>query len=640
MVRAGFAAAIGGMLFAGTCAWAVSPVEDFGNLPAISQATISPDGKHLATVEPVDGRPVVLVYDVDPKPGAKPVGFDEPGGTPVGIYWANDDRLICLYNAVVNQATAQGMFLRNNSRAISVSISGKDPAILMKGQLAFKINGSTISILGRDPDGSHVYLAAYGLEGNVDLFRADVEDEDAKMVGAGTDTTGDWVMGLNGVPIARIDYYPGGSTSPFPIAHVFVNGKDGWRDSLQYQTVGPRQATVEGLTQDGSALAIERLGTRDTRGLDSFPLTGDEARTLFADPLYDVDGAVSDLWTGAIIGAHYVGDMPKTVWFDDGIARIQRGLEKAIPGQTVEIVSFDARRENFIVTSTNSRNPPVYWIYNATTHQLKALAAAYPNLQPADLGETRPYPYKARDGLDIHAYLTLPPGAAAKNLPLVVFPHGGPELRDDAGFDWWAQFMVSRGYAVFQPNFRGSGGYGWDFRLAGFGQWGLKMQDDITDGVKKLIADGMVDPKRICIVGASYGGYAALAGATFTPELYACAVSVAGVSNIANLVGGSDASDYWRARIGDIETQEDAMDKVSPALHAANVRGPILLMHGDHDVTVPFGQSNLEQIALKKAGKQVELITLENDDHYLNLASTRIKMLQEIEKFLAANIGR
>jgi dienelactone hydrolase len=638
MVRRILAVAFGSILFS-AAASATPSVEDFGNLPAISQAMISPDGKHLATVEPVDGRPVVLVYDVDPKPGSKPVGFDEPGGTPVGVYWANDDRLICLYNAVVNQATSQGMFMRNNSRAISVSISGKDPAILLKNFLAFKINGSTIDILGRDPDGQHVYMAAYGLDGNIDLFRADVDDEGGKIVAAGTAETGGWVMGLNGAPAARLDYYPGGAKSPFPLEHVFVVDKDGWRDAMTFQTIGPESATVAGVTQDGTALVVDRLGKRDTHGADAFPFSGAPAITLFGDPKNDIEDILTDNWTGAVIGVTYEADVQQTVWFDPTLARIQHGLEKALPGEIAVIVSYDAKRENMIVASSNSRNPPTYWLYSSQTHQLKALAASYPSLQPTDLAETRPYPYKARDGLDIPAYLTLPPGKAPKNLPVVIFPHGGPELRDGAEFDWWAQFMVSRGYAVLQPNFRGSGGYGWNFRLAGFGQWGLKMQDDISDGVKKLIADGIADPKRICIVGASYGGYAALAGATFTPDLYACAVSVAGISNIANIVGDSGGSDFWRSRIGDIDTEEAKMDRVSPALHAANVRVPILLMHGSRDVTVPIGQSNLEQIALKKAGKQVQFITVDGDDHHLNLASTRIRVLQEIEKFLADNIG-
>jgi dipeptidyl aminopeptidase/acylaminoacyl peptidase len=275
------------------------------------------------------------------------------------------------------------------------------------------------------------------------------------------------------------------------------------------------------------------------------------------------------------------------------------------------------------------------------------IAKAYPDLSPADLGEEKPYPYKSRDGLDIHAYLTLPPGKAPKNLPTVIFPHGGPAYRDRLAFDWWAQFMASRGYAVLQPNFRGSSGYGVTFRDAGNGQWAGKVQDDITDGVHKLIADGIADPKRICIVGASYGGYAALAGATFNPNQYACAISYAGIADLQLFidrdvyVGGdeSESSSLWEARIGAGKSETSKLDAMSPYAHADQVKIPILLIHSSKDVTVPIEQSQIENKALLSAGKNVQFITLDGDDHYLSLGATRVQLLKEVEKFLAAHIG-
>ncbi|MEJ0042064.1 MAG: prolyl oligopeptidase family serine peptidase [Rhizomicrobium sp.] len=226
-------------------------------------------------------------------------------------------------------------------------------------------------------------------------------------------------------------------------------------------------------------------------------------------------------------------------------------------------------------------------------------------------------------------------------------PHGGPDLRDWIRFDWWAQFLANRGYAVFQPNFRGSKGYGHAFTDAGLGQWGLKMQDDITDGVKALIADGTADPKRICIVGASYGGYAALAGATFTPDLYACAASISGVADLGRMIDyerkmhgrHSGSVSFWQSRIG---APDDAarIDATSPALHADRVRIPILLMHGKLDTTVPYAQGEAERDALERAGRKVEFATFDVDDHYLTLASTRLQMLTNLERFLKANIGQ
>jgi len=210
-------------------------------------------------------------------------------------------------------------------------------------------------------------------------------------------------------------------------------------------------------------------------------------------------------------------------------------------------------------------------------------------------------------------------------------------------FDWWAQFMASRGYAVLQPNFRGSSGYGGHFVLAGDGEWAGKVQYDVQDGVAKLIADGIADPKRICIVGASYGGYMALAGATFSPDLYACAVSFAGLSDLDRMLYTgttfeSETVSIWKRRIG-ADVDKSKLVSASPANFVDRVKIPILLLHSDKDTTVPIEQSQIENDALKHAGKQVEFITLSGDDHDLEFPDTRIKLLTEIERFLAAHIG-
>jgi dipeptidyl aminopeptidase/acylaminoacyl peptidase len=297
------------------------------------------------------------------------------------------------------------------------------------------------------------------------------------------------------------------------------------------------------------------------------------------------------------------------------------------------------------VRTETPTQPPTYYYLDVASQRATKIVSEYPALAPSDLGMTRPVTYKARDGLTIHAYLTLPPGRNdGKNLPMVVMPHGGPDARDRWRFDWWAQFLANRGYAVLQPNYRGSFGYGRAFAEAGFGQWGLKIQDDISDGVKAMIADGTADAKRICIVGASYGGYAALAGATFTPELYACAVSFAGVSDLSRMMllvkkdfgEHSGAASFWESRIG---TDPAQLDATSPALHADRVRAPVLLLHGKLDTTVPIVQSEEERDALQRAGKQVEYIEFDTDDHYFTLAETRIRMLTEVERFLRTHIG-
>jgi dipeptidyl aminopeptidase/acylaminoacyl peptidase len=223
----------------------------------------------------------------------------------------------------------------------------------------------------------------------------------------------------------------------------------------------------------------------------------------------------------------------------------------------------------------------------------------------------------------------------------VILPHGGPEAHDDSGFDWLAQFLASRGYAVLQPQFRGSDGFGSAHADAGRHQWGLRMQDDVTDGVRALTEKGIADPKRICIVGGSYGGYVALAGAAFTPELYACAASIAGVSDLPAMIGytvkmegeESNLLAYWRDHIGSpLDPQVIAK---SPARSAATIRAPILLLHGTEDTVVPLAQSKMMARALDAANRQYSLVELPGDDHYLSTSATRVLMLGELEKFLA-----
>jgi dipeptidyl aminopeptidase/acylaminoacyl peptidase len=303
--------------------------------------------------------------------------------------------------------------------------------------------------------------------------------------------------------------------------------------------------------------------------------------------------------------------------------------------------------DKVIVIVEAPKHPPVFYYLDRTTHQATQIASTYPDLKPDDLGQMKPYPYSARDGLKIPAYITLPPGRDPKKLPAVVLPHGGPDARDEIEFNWWAQFLANRGYVVLQPNYRGSSGYGDKFTSEGLHQWGLKMQDDITDGVKKMIADGIADPKRICIVGASYGGYAALAGATFTPDLYACAASMAGISDLRQLLRRerkqygpqSGVVSFWQSRIGDFSDDAEQLVATSPAFHAGRVKCPILLLHGADDTTVWIEQSRIMEDALQKAGKPVQFVTLQGDDHYFTLPETRIRMLTELEAFLKKNIG-
>jgi dipeptidyl aminopeptidase/acylaminoacyl peptidase len=256
--------------------------------------------------------------------------------------------------------------------------------------------------------------------------------------------------------------------------------------------------------------------------------------------------------------------------------------------------------------------------------------------------EVRRISYPAADGLVISAFLTLPRDLPPKNLPLIMFPHGGPAAHDTQRFDWWAQALADQGYAVLQPNYRGSD-VTYQLLEAGYGQWGRKMQTDLSDGVQYLAKEGVIDPSRVCIVGASYGGYAALAGVTLQSGVYRCAVSVAGVADLPRMRRWTrntqlgEATRYWDRFWGASEDDTDALKAISPIEHVQAVTAPILLIHGRDDTVVSYDQSTAMLSALKRAGKQVDMVTLKHEDHWLSSSETRLQMLEATVAFVRAH---
>jgi dipeptidyl aminopeptidase/acylaminoacyl peptidase len=368
-------------------------------------------------------------------------------------------------------------------------------------------------------------------------------------------------------------------------------------------------------------------------------------RVLAEDPDNDITAAFPDPQTGAIVGVYVSGNRNEVKWFDAAAQQRYDVLKRTFKGREVSLESWTADGSKTLALVQAGDFPPTYFLVDFTTHKADIAGEEYPALSGVELGAMRTISYPARDGTPIPAYLTMPPGHAEGPLPLVVMPHGGPESRDYPRFDWMVQFLATRGYAVLQPQFRGSTGFGEAFHAAGFRQWGGLMQDDVTDGVRAMIGQGVADPKRVCIVGASYGGYAALAGAAFTPELYACAVSINGISDLPALMradvpvfGGaiSTGMSYWRKHIG--EPNDPRLDAVSPINAVRAIRAPVLLIYGTADDRVPIDQSRKLSEAMKKAGKSVASVELPAEDHWLSRTETRMKVLRELDAFLLSHL--
>jgi len=618
------------------------PVEAFSNLPAIRSPGLSPDGKKFAAIQEMNGRPVVAVYTIDSD--APPLAIPSSEWVIWGFQWVSNEKLVIMASQNSRTPDERGKWTLH--RTVAISADGSNPVALMGNVEGLANNSSSAHIADialNDPD--HIYVPLYvevqdrGFA--LDLFQVDLTTGRGKRVAHGDYDTRDWIMDGKGGVVARID-----ETKRPPTEHLMVPDGDDWREVAKADVIATGGVNIAGLTDDGAGVVRGTLV--DGRfALTRLDLATGKETVLLSDPRYDVAGPIVDEWTGRVIGGVLSSGSYSAKYFDPQHQRRHKALFKAFPNLIVFSISADLARDREIVVTEAPRQPAKYYLVDRATKTASEVGSSYPGLTEADLGEMKPYDYTARDGLLIPAFITLPPGKTPKNLPAVVMPHGGPDSSDGLGFDWWAQFMANRGYVVLQPNFRGSSGYGTAFTEAGLQQWGLKMQDDITDGVMKMIADGIVDPKRVCIVGASYGGYAALAGATLTPDLYACVVSIAGVSDLPKMISherrmhGSDSGvvSFWISRIGSPTDDSERLRATSPARHADAVKAPVLLMHPENDTTVPIAQSELMAEELEDAGKSVRFVELEGDDHYLQLSATRYRMLTELEAFLAANIG-
>lgn len=616
------------------------PAEAFAVLPA-QPPRISPDGTRFALIRGMNGRPAVAIYKVD-APQDAPQIVSSGDWIIAGLRWAKNDVLI-IYDK-------KNMKLGVHDNSDILRPLGDAAAISLKDNKVVRLS-AYMQIVDLDLDDPDTIYAGFGNS----IFSINVRTGGRPQpyikhhIGTDQEIADKWFFDGHGKVLARVDSVRDQKSPDIPLGHntLKVPDNDAWRALGTYDVTVDQGDGVAGVSEDGRAIIRFAPHSEGTVSVDRIDIATATETKLFQDATFDAAAPLRDDWTGRVIGYGLDEDMPTYHYFDPEREAMQKGLEQAFSGLSVHAVSTDLAGDKAIVETVGPRTPPSYYLFDRVTHRATAIAASYPDLNDSELGEVKPYGYTARDGLHIPAYLTLPPGVEPKNLPLVVLPHGGPDSRDDMSFDFLSQFLANRGYAVLRPEYRGSRGYGRPFTNAGLHQWGLKMQDDISDGVKKTIADDIADPKRVCIFGISYGGYAALAGATLTPELYHCVVSMAGPSNLPDMLGYSKRQfrmditngSFWTTRMGDAFGDSAQLDASSPALHADRVAAPVLLLHSELDITVPIVQSEMMNQALQDARKNVQFVRIDGDDHYLSLEQTRLRVLQELEKFLAANIG-
>lgn len=399
-------------------------------------------------------------------------------------------------------------------------------------------------------------------------------------------------------------------------------------------------------TPDNKNLYVASRITRDKSAIVEYDVQANkEIREIYSHPEVDVDNALYSDALDKLVLVSYVTDKKQYHFLDDSFKKSYEYLQEVLPDVEIEVTSATLDETTMIVATYSDTDRPDYYLYDRKANKLEKLAESAPWHKPVHMAEMKPIQYTARDGETIHGYLTLPKGRKAENLPLLVLPHGGPWARDYWGFNPEVQLFANRGIAVLQMNFRGSTGYGREFWEKSFKQWGQSMQDDITDGVTWAIDRGYAQKGNVCIYGASYGGYASLAGVTFTPDLYKCGIDYVGVSNLFTFM--DSIPPYWapylamlHEQVGDPNNPEDAqmMKAYSPVFHVDQIKAPLLVLQGAKDPRVVKSESDQIVNALRKRGVEVEYIVKDNEGHGFRSLENRLEAYQAMDRFLKAHL--
>jgi dipeptidyl aminopeptidase/acylaminoacyl peptidase len=629
------------------------PASAFGRQPSIYDAAISPNGQTIAIL---GGTPEVrtLSFAKIDQPDLPLLGLGDV--EPVEVIWAGDQHAIvriAKWDQV--EAKASYRFERNltvdtNAHVLAQLLQGDMASQALVRQPVFQITeGPTPQAImpgvrvSSGPEGSmNTHLKRKGEERIFvpALMRVDPVTGKGVMVELGDFDTYGWDVDLSGEVRVRQDVDE--------LTHKYAlygraKGGSQWTPILPSQDISAR-AIYQGYSAPDDAVYL----LREDGGLAQMTrrrLSDGDVQPIGAP----ARGSIALVWDHAratAVGLIPGGQGGVTEWLDPDLGAAAATLSKVFKGLNADPVSWSADRSRLLVGVSSGAIAPQWYLFDRTKKEISPLGESYPELKGVTFGPTRRLNYKARDGLDMLAYLTLPPGAkdAGAHLPLVVLPRGAPGGDDADDFDWLTQYVATRGYAVLRPQVRGAAGFGSAFERAGHGEWGGKVQTDLLDAIGAAAASGEIDPARVCIVGRGFGGYEALAGAALHPEAYRCAASIGGLVDIGQLNNqqvhgyGRDSVGLsaWLRAIGEASLAQ--VKATSPVDQAANIRAPILLIHGEHDTVSPPAQSKAMAEALKSVGRPAEYVVLPGADHYLMQSATRTQMLETLGAFLAKNL--
>jgi dienelactone hydrolase len=607
-------------------------VEDFVRGEDMRSPSLSPSGTRLVYITHANYEPVVAVGDL----GARSVNLILKGlinGFLVSHCWfKTDDRIVCHF-------TGTAFILGEPfpvTRLVSLDADGRNSKVLVQnsGAGVSQFQGQILHRLPDDPDN---VLIQIDHDRNIfpSVFRLNIRDGRMQQIVRERDPIRSWSSDRDGAVRFGRGY---DFTSNKGVYLARDSGDRNWRVLERFARFNAQPWHPAGFgVMPGTLFILADHNGRDA--LFEMDLSDrSDQQLVYSHATHDVDGFVYWPTDGRIIGVTYETERPQIELFDTQARDIQQAIDAALPSQINRILGASRKGERLLISSYSDVQVPRYYIFEPAAGTLREIGQDNAKLRDKALARMEPVKVPAANGAPMPSYLTLPVGSAGKNLPAVVLPHGGPYSRDSWGYDPLVQFLANRGYAVLQMNYRGSTGFGSEWLNAGHQGWGTVMHDDITAGARWLIREKIADPSRMCIVGWSYGGYAALIGAVKEPSLYRCAVSIAGVSDLQQLrfqegrfYGGSAAA---RQSIG----SEDLAAQ-SPRRRAAEIKVPVLLVHGTSDVAVKVEHTREMDKALSREKKAHQTFIIENGDHSLSLPAMRLTLFSELGRFLDQHLG-
>ncbi|MFL0810310.1 MAG: S9 family peptidase [Agarilytica sp.] len=625
------------------------PVEYFSELPDVNRVRISPNGENLASVVRVDFKEQKketkgsAVQVANLKTGEKEfVFFTSNDHERIRwMRWGNDSKLLV---SIIFPATRGYMNVQTNeSRLLIVDVDVDKNKVRNAISTRFlntlnyfpQFQDEVIDFLPND-DNHFLLQISTGTSVDNRVYKVSLGKPKMKLVQGSEPNVLDWTADKQGN--VRIGEYFKDTNNK--ILHRFP-GEKKWKVLWEFQSFSEDEIRPIGFGDDPNVLYVEaRHGGK--MAIFEVDLTDPTLkRTLvYANESYDVSGdLIYSTREKKVVGIE-LSDESDYVFWDEKYASFIRAINKALPGMDNYLVSTSKDENRYILYSSNSSDPGAYYFGDKKKKRLDPIAERYERLPLEHMVAKREVSYEARDGLEIEGFLTLPKGKKkGDRLPTIIFPHGGPISYSGRGFDYWTQFFANRGYAVLQMNFRGSYGYGFDFMKMGLAQWGLAMQDDVEDGTRWMIENGYADPEKVCIVGASYGGYAALMGAIKAPDLYKCVISFAGVTDLNSLLTRTRDFINYEMTKEQLGNNYGDLKGRSPAFNAAKIKAPVLLVHGESDRRVSVSQSRTMRNELKKHKKDVTYVELEKGSHYLGNNDNRVATFKVMDTFLSQHLN-